>query len=166
MSRVFWCSTLQIKNRTIYVCAYIYIYIYMYIFIFVFTFFKPFSIILYTECLYMYYSRLCLIHIYCLWIQRQLRHLDDHMPDRHQIWIFYILCWASLWPLLRTFTFLWFSMTVACCLHCFVTNSYKYGILNITSGAENFVLQIAVRREYPCGEGISHYWPNQSFVDS
>jgi len=40
------------------------------------------------------------------------------------------LCRASPWSMLRILTLPWFSMTVACCLHSYVTKSCKYGILN------------------------------------
>jgi hypothetical protein len=63
-----------------------------------------------------------------LWTWRRLRHL----PPPPSLCGLYFLCWASLWPMLRTFTCSWLCMTSVCCLHSVVTKLYMYGILNAT----------------------------------
>jgi hypothetical protein len=117
------------------------------------------------------YSTLCLMpkdmtnvrtfHWSCAWPPPSLSRL-------------YSLCWAMPWPMLRILTFSWFSVTVACCLHSFVTKSYKYGILNamckswvgVRLGELTMVKRTVYCRRCSSYAGhIDRYGPNQCFVE-
>jgi hypothetical protein len=139
---------------------------------------------IYTSALYVQplYSTLCLILMYYLWINNILDTwtVVCLTATKYEPFKFSVLGFALAYVTNMYIYIIFYEF----CLHRFVTKSYMYGILNAACKTRISFLalikyqccgrlcfsaaefqKIAVSRKISGGEGLSHYRPNQCFIE-